>query len=201
MRRGLPGRAGHRPGFEIDGEVVLAEISLRRRRRLGWGGQLDPFFGQVASVLGAAVVGVADHLGHRHRVIFEQILQNLAVAGSGGGGLAGHEQVRVDIHADVQLVTVVAVPAGTMPVTGVRIDRRDHPLGGHPLSNPHPARPVVFDILGGHCRQQLHLGHQSRIVIPPQAMITRQASANRSLTSAWRSASDAQQISGLPSRS
>ena len=157
--------------------------------------------GQAATIFGVAVVGVADDLGYGDGIILEQVSQDLPVTGRGGRCLSRYQQVGVHVDADVKFVAVVAIPAGSVAVAGVGIHRGDDSLRRHPLRNAYPARPILFDILGRHHRQQLHLGHQPGITDPGAGNNHPAGVGKQLVTSAWRSAADAQQISGLPSRS
>ena len=71
----------------------------------GWAGAVSSILSsaKLPALLGAAVVGVADHLGHRHRIIFEQVLRDLAVTGVAVVARPAMNRIRVDIDTDVQL--------------------------------------------------------------------------------------------------
>ena len=88
--------------------------------------------------------------------------QRRSVRGRGGGvscrrGLVPGAGPRPSLPSHVQLVTVVAVLSGAVPVAGFGVDHRDDLFGGHTLGDSHAAFPVVFDVLG---RDDLSAGQE-----------------------------------------
>ncbi len=151
--RGDPGRAGDRPGVQVDGEAVLGEAALDRGRRLALDAVADPGVIQLPDELAGAVGGIAvDGLlaaarcgvrGGAARIARGSVLiTGQQVSEQPGGGLGvpavargdpgSGDDLRVRIDRDMALVPVEAAGGGLVPVPGLRVHRGDHPVRQRP---------------------------------------------------------------------
>ncbi len=148
-RDGDPVRAGDLLGFQVDVELVLGELPARRDGWLDLRHCLDPGVVEAVQDLSGAVGGVA---------IDRSASSSPASARSAGSGLVrsairsatgstspvlpGGDRDRGDdltvrIDGDVTLVAVEAAVVGLVPVPGLGVDGRDHPVLGDPAGDAH----------------------------------------------------------------
>jgi hypothetical protein len=111
----------------------------------------------------------------------EQVDAGRAVTGVGGGEIAGSDQPGVGFDRDVGFVAVAIVRPGLVHVTGLGIDRRDHPVLGDTLGDPPRAfGSPGFDVLASDQREQTD---QLLLVIIESDIVNASSTARASLTS------------------
>jgi hypothetical protein len=90
----------------------------------------------------------------RCRGAFEQVgdevLSHTGIAGVAGGDRGVGDDLGVGIHRDVTLVAVEAPRLGLVPVAGLGVDDRDHPVLGHLGSDAKRSAVIFFQVLNDH---------------------------------------------------
>src|SRR4030095_1777592 len=86
--------------------------------------------------------------------VAEQRGRDHGVAAGGRADLGGTDHLGVGVDGHVGLVAVKAVGGGLVPVAGLGIHGRDHPVGRGPLENAEAAVVGLFDVLAGDGGQQ-----------------------------------------------
>ena len=99
----------------------------------------------------------------------DQLRGRLGVAGVARGDPGRGDDLAVRVDSDMALVPVEAAVVGLVPVPGLRIHGRDHPVRCHLPGDTHHAVRSGLQVLAQHRGQQLHsLRHHVRQLLPVQ---------------------------------